>query len=63
MKVGDSVIRIANGQIGLVIEKHRLGNFNRANGDFTISYKYKVLFDSVLYLLPSRSIEVISESR
>lgn len=64
MKVGDAVIRIANGQIGLILEKRRKAESDgNPDGDFTISYKYSVLFDSVVYFLPSRAIEVINESR
>lgn len=66
MKVGDAVIRIANGQIGIILEKHSQSDpeGNQVyNGDFTISYMYKVLLDDAVYFLPSRCWEVINESR
>jgi|TARA_R110001583_G_scaffold5598_5_gene30057 hypothetical protein len=64
MKVGDAVIRIANGQIGIILEKHsRAEPDGNPNGDFTISYIYKVLLDDAVYFLPSRCWEVISASR
>jgi len=65
MKVGDVIKDRYSGQVGLVVEKYRRtepdGN---PNGDFTISYRYKVLFDTKIVMVRNtRSVEVISESR
>jgi len=65
LKVGDVVKERCSGQVGLVIEKYRRtepdGN---PNGDFTISYQYKVLFGTeTMFVRNTRSLEVINESR
>tara|TARA_R110001583_G_scaffold14285_1_gene60083 strand:- start:8605 stop:8802 length:198 start_codon:yes stop_codon:yes gene_type:complete len=65
MKVGDVVKERCSGQVGLVIEKlSRAEADGNPNGDFTISYRYKVLFGTdEVFALNARSVEVISESR
>ena len=63
MKVGDVVKERCSGRVGLVIEKHsRAEADGNPNGDFTISYQYKVLLGTeTIFVRNSRSVEVISE--
>ena len=65
MKVGDVVKERCSGQVGLVIEKYRRAEADgNPNGDFTISYQYKVMFDTeIVFIRNARSIEVVNESR
>lgn len=65
MKIGDVVKERCSGQVGLVIEKlSRTEADGNPNGDFTISYRYKVLFGTeAVFIRNVRSVEVISESR
>lgn len=65
MKVGDVVKERCSGQIGLVVEKYRRAETDgNPNGDFTFSYRYKVLFDTEVRIVRNlRSMEVINESR
>jgi hypothetical protein len=65
MKVGDAVRECCSGQVGLVIEKYRRAEEDgNPNGDFTISYQYKVMFDTeIVFIRNASSVEVINESR
>jgi len=65
MKIGDVVKERCSGQVGLVIEKYRRTEADgNPNGDFTISYRYKVLFGTETVMIRNtRSVEVINESR
>lgn len=65
MKVGDVIKERCSGQVGLVIEKYRrVEQDGNPNGDFTVSYKYKVLFGTeTVFVRNARSVEVINESR
>ena len=65
MKVGDVVKELCSGQVGLVIERYRRAEPDgNPNGDFTVSYQYKVLFGTeTAFVRNARSVEVINESR
>jgi len=65
MKIGDVVKERCSGQVGLVVEKYRRAEPDgNPNGDFTISYRYKVLFGTeAVFIRNVRSVEVISENR
>lgn len=65
LKVGDAVKERCSGRVGLVIEKYRRAEPDgNPNGDFTISYRYKVLFDTeTVFVRNARSVEIINESR
>ena len=65
LNVGDAVKERCSGRVGLVVEKYRRtepdGN---PNGDFTVNYRYKVLFGTeIVFVRNARSVEVINESR
>ena len=62
MKVGDVVKEHCSGQVGLVIEKHRRAETDgNPNGDFTISYQYKVLLGTETVFVHHEAVEVISD--
>tara|TARA_R110001583_G_scaffold12612_8_gene55853 strand:- start:117 stop:314 length:198 start_codon:yes stop_codon:yes gene_type:complete len=63
MKLGDLVRERCSGQVGLVVEKYRRAEADgNPDGDFTISYRYKVLFDTEIVMIRNtRSLEMISE--
>ena len=65
MKVGNIVRERCSGRVGLVIEKYRRAEADgNPNGDFTISYQYKVLFGTETAMVRNtRALEVINESR
>jgi hypothetical protein len=65
VKVGNIVRERCSGRVGLVIEKYRRAEADgNPNGDFTISYQYKVLFGTETAMVRNtRALEVINESR
>ena len=65
MKPGDLVKHRLRGDLGLVINKHRHTEADgNPNGDFTISYQYKVLFNTELIMIRNtHSLEVVNECR
>ena len=65
MKPGDIVKHLHRGDIGLVIEKYRHTEADgNPNGDFTISYRYKVLFNTELIMIRhARALEIVNECR
>jgi hypothetical protein len=65
MKVGDMVKLRSNGKIGLVVDRFRRSEPDgNPNGDFMISYRYRVLFgEEAMMIRNTAALEVISESR
>jgi hypothetical protein len=65
MQVGDAVRLRADGRVGLVIARlSRPEPDGNPNGDFTISYRYRVLFgEKTMMIRNARSVEIINESR
>jgi hypothetical protein len=65
MKVGDVVKLRSNGNIGLAVGRLRRTELDgNPNGDFTVYYRYKVLFgeESMIIRKPGL-VEVVNESR
>ncbi len=65
MKVGDMVKLRSNGKIGLVVDRFRRSEPDgNPNGDFMISYRYRVLFgEKTMMIRNAGSVEVVSEYR
>ena len=65
MKVGDAVKERCSGRVGIVIEKYRHAEPDgNPNGDFNISYRYKMLFGTeTLMVRNTSSFEIVNESR
>ena len=65
MRVGDIVKERCSGQVGMVIQQIQKRELDgNPNGDFTISYQYKVMFGTeIVVIRNARSVDVINESR
>ena len=65
MKVGDVIKERCSGQVGLVIERYRRAELDgNPDGDFTISYRYKVLFGTeIVFFRNISGLKILNESR
>jgi len=65
VKIGDAVKERCSSRVGIVVEKYRHAEPDgNPNGDFTTSYRYKVLFGTETVMVRNaRLVEVISETR
>ena len=65
LKVGDAVNERCSGRVGLVIEKYRRAEPDgNPNGEFTISYRYKVLFGTeTVFFRNISGLKVLNASR